>query len=291
MRTLNSPSTNLPETPDVLRIAVSLSATKATLLSPDHAIAISPLSSASCARSQMPSTVRSGVRSQPSPQAHGISGANCPRCRTSPAPAFPGCEPARTIPISLSVSLLKCFACLADKITAEWSICTHSINSGPQNVEDALRDQPRQADLALQLRNAKCLDAMNDGKQGAQAHGNEHEGAKRSPSRRAETWEQHNHHGRCPDGCDLCYVVIVSLSSCLGPEYNISDSTTSSTRVIASGSAQMRFRVQPHKHAGSKPKKPITTKPKTHHRPINPNPFHILRETVVNRRYETAPDK
>ena len=177
---------------------MSLSASKLHAISPDHAIAISPLSLASCAHSQTPSKVRSGVRPQPSPPTHGISGANCPRYRKSLAPASPGCEPANILishcdPVQITV-------CSAN-VTAE---CTHSIDPSSQDVEDALRDQPRQPHLALQLRNAKCLDAMENRKQRAQSHSNEHEGAKRSPSRRAETWEQHNHHGRCSNGRDLC---------------------------------------------------------------------------------------
>lgn len=82
---------------------------------------------------------------------------------------------------------------------------THSIDPSSQDVENALRDQPRQSHLALHLRNAKCLDAMENRKQGAQAHSNEHEGAERSPGWCAETGEQDNHHCRCADRCDLCW--------------------------------------------------------------------------------------
>jgi len=81
---------------------------------------------------------------------------------------------------------------------------THSIYSSSQNVENALSDEPRQPHLSLHLRNAKCLDAMENGEKGAQAHSNEHECAERSPGWSAETWEQNDHHCRCADRCDLC---------------------------------------------------------------------------------------
>lgn len=93
----HSASTNIPETLTFCADHVSLSARADSTLSPDHAIAISPLSSASCAHSQTPSTARSSVRQRPSPPAHGRSGENCPRCRTSLAPAFLGCEPAMSL--------------------------------------------------------------------------------------------------------------------------------------------------------------------------------------------------
>jgi hypothetical protein len=87
-------TSNLSETLTLCADHVSLSARANSTLSPDHAIAISPLSSASCAHSQTPLTARSSVPQQPSPPTHGISGGNCPRYRKSLAPAFPEFEPA-----------------------------------------------------------------------------------------------------------------------------------------------------------------------------------------------------
>lgn len=102
-RDSHSISTNLSETLDVVRIPC-LSASRLRALSPDHAIAVSPLSSASCARSQTPSTARSSVHQQPSQLTHGISGESCPRCRTSLVPAFLGCEPASFVSFGCSYS-------------------------------------------------------------------------------------------------------------------------------------------------------------------------------------------
>lgn len=80
---------------------------------------------------------------------------------------------------------------------------TYSVDSGSKNVQNALSDKPGQPHLPVELFHAKHLDAMKDGHDSAQAHGDEHESPERPPRRRAELREKHDDGGRCSDACDL----------------------------------------------------------------------------------------
>jgi len=100
-----------------------------------------------------------------------------------PGASFSGIRACRNIVnFVVRVELLACPA----TFTIE---TTYSIDPSSKNIENALSDKPRQSHLTLHLRNAECLDAMENRKEGAQAHSNEHESAERSPRWRAEPWE------------------------------------------------------------------------------------------------------
>jgi len=80
---------------------------------------------------------------------------------------------------------------------------TYSVDSGSEDVQKTLGDEPRQAHLLVQSFHAKHLDAVEDRHNSAQAHSDEHESAERPPSRCAELREQHDDGGRYSNACDL----------------------------------------------------------------------------------------
>ena len=73
---------------------------------------------------------------------------------------------------------------------------TYSVNSGSEDIQKTLRDQPGQTHLLVELIYAEDPNAMEDRHNSAQAHSDEHESAERPPSRRAELREQHDNGGR-----------------------------------------------------------------------------------------------
>jgi hypothetical protein len=147
-----------------------------------------------------------------------------------------------------------------------------------------LGDEPRQTHLPFHLRGAEGLDTVQDGEEGAQAHCNEHEGAEGSPGWGAEAWEEHDDHCCCADGCDLRYCVISLPLLLVWIMWFLPDS----------------WQHGYHRRSGSQecacsecrdPGKIRCDNKKTHHRPIQPNPLHIFRKTIVYGRYEAAPNE
>jgi hypothetical protein len=94
-----------------------------------------------------------------------------------------------------------------------WRV-TYSVNSGSENVQKPLRDEPGQTHLPIELFHAKDLDAVKDGHNSAQAHSDEHERAERPPSRCAELGKQHDDGSCYSNACNLqVKIELVSYAS------------------------------------------------------------------------------